>query len=70
MKKGRTKLEAWSAARPMMRKPQPPTGVIIRMDEALFVSPPSPRKVREKMVGNMMASKEALPSLSRQALLT
>ena len=40
------------------KEPQPPTGVIISIDEALLVSPPSPRSVRAKMVGNMIASKK------------
>jgi len=42
--------------RPMSRKPQPPTGVIIKIDDALLVRRPSPSSVREKIVGNMMAS--------------
>ena len=40
----------------MSKKPQPPTGVIISTEEALFVSEPSPRTANEKMVGNIMAS--------------
>ena len=47
-----------SAIKAIKRKPQPPTGVIINKEEALFVSEPNPRSDREKMVGNMMASKK------------
>ena len=46
-----------SAITPTNRNPQPPTGVIINNDEALFVKLPSPLTANEKMVGNMTASK-------------
>ena len=42
----------------MSKKPQPPTGVIIKIDDALLVSLPKPVRAKEKMVGNMMASKK------------
>jgi len=58
MRKGRTSEPEASAMRAISRKPQPPTGVIIRSDEALLVSGPKPRNAKEKMVGNMMASKK------------
>ena len=58
MKNGSVKLSVESAMMPIKRNPQPPTGVIISIDEALLVSPPSPRKVMAKIVGNMIASKK------------
>lgn len=55
MKNGVIKL-VLSAITPIKRKPQPPTGVIISMDEALLVRLPKPVSESEKMVGNMIAS--------------
>lgn len=57
MRNGRLCMPVASATTPMSRKPQPPMGVIISNDEALFVRLPKPRKANEKMVGNIMASK-------------
>ena len=57
MTNGRTRLPVESAMSPISRKPQPPIGVIISNEEALFVRLPSPRSESEKIVGNMMASK-------------
>ena len=56
IKKGTTMLPVLSATKPISKKPQPPTGVIINIDEALLVNPPSPRSVSEKIVGNIIAS--------------
>ena len=46
-----------SAMIPISKKPQPPIGVIISNDDALFVRLPKPCKAKEKIVGNMIASK-------------
>ena len=56
MMKGRKGLVV-SASQPMSMKPQPPMGVIISSEAALFFSAAlSPLTASEKMVGNMMAS--------------
>ena len=47
-----------SAIRPISKKPHPPTGVIISTDEALLVRTPKSLRAKEKMVGNIMASKK------------
>ena len=60
MMNGTTQFDT-SARSPTNRNPQPPTGVIIRIDEALFVRLPRLRTAKEKIVGNMMASKRKIP---------
>ena len=57
MMNGMESIPVESAMSPMRRNPQPPIGVIINSDEALFVRFPRPRRAREKIVGNMIASK-------------
>ena len=48
----------WSPTQPMSNGPTaPPTGVIIRKDEALLVWLPNPLNDKAKIVGNMIASK-------------
>ena len=44
-------LPVLSAIRPMSMKPQPPTGVIIKSEEALLVSWPNERSDNEKSAG-------------------
>ena len=56
IKNGVMKLPVESAMRPISRNPQPPTGVIMSIYEALLVRLPRPLSVSEKMVGNMIAS--------------
>ena len=57
MTKGSDIIPVESAMRLMSKKPQPPMGVIISNDDALLVRFPNPCNAREKMVGNIMASK-------------
>ena len=45
----------------MSKKPHPPIGVIINNDDALLVKPPKFCNAREKIVGNIMASKRYTP---------
>lgn len=57
MMNGMESMPVESAMRPMSMKPQPPIGVIISSDDALFVRLPSPRRASENIVGNIIASK-------------